>query len=91
MTDAKIVKLYEATEYKGKEATLTAASPDLATVPINLPKGASSVKVGSQQSSWRVFTEINFEGASAILSPGRDYGNLEDIGLASPIKSMRVP
>ncbi|CAH3162141.1 unnamed protein product [Pocillopora meandrina] len=91
MSDLKEkVQLFEQPEYGGGKAFLTEDNPDLTVAPVNLPKGASSVKIGSNQRSWRVFTEVNYQGASTILSAGKDYSSPENIGLVGPIKSMRV-
>ncbi len=55
----------------------------------DLPDGASSINLRINGATWQVFTEVQYEGASVDLRPGKAYKNLEQMGLQNPVKSFR--
>ena len=55
----------------------------------HLPDGASSVIMREGTTVWQVFTEVQYEGATVKLQPGKQYENLEEMGLQEPVKSFR--
>ena len=54
-----------------------------------LPRGGSSIIVQENAGRWRAFTEVTYQGAYAILEPGKRYESLEEMGLGNPVKSFR--
>ena len=45
--------------------------------------------VNKHSERWQVFTEVQFQGATMTLEPGREYRNTEAMQLECPVKSFR--
>ena len=53
------------------------------------PEGVRSIILEKNVQRWQVFTEKEFHGAQNTLDPGRVYKTLDDMGLGSPVLSLR--
>lgn len=77
---------FERENYGGNYVELSEGSNDLTKM---LPRGGSSIIVQESAGRWRAFTEVTYQGAYAILEPGKRYKSLEEMGLGNPVKSFR--
>lgn len=66
--------------------TITEDSDDLTK---SFTSGVSCIQVNSGAGKWQAFTEVNFQGAQADLSPGQSYPTLADMKIGGPVKSIR--
>ncbi len=81
---------YEGDDHRDENIFLQKFCESCDDLTTDFPNGASSIIIEEDTGRWQVFTEVNFGGVTAILDHGKNYQNLEQMGLQEPVKSFRV-